>query len=369
MPLRRDGADRSIPMTQFRIFKQVPRLLFGRGALERLPELLPERRGSDAYYVFVVDDVLQEHGISARLATTPCDLVEWFPASLKEPSTAQVDALKTKVQAARPGVEPTAVVGIGGGSTMDVAKALSVVLRNAGSASDYQGWDLVPAPGVYKVGVPSIAGSGAEASRTAVLMGKDRKQGINSDFSMFDAIVLDSSLIASVAMDQRFYSGMDCYIHCVESLQGTMIHELARGIASKALELCDKVFLGDGVDEMLMTASYMGGVSIVNSEVGVCHALSYGLSVELGYRHGFANCVAFNVLDEYYGSAVARFRSMLDRHQIALPTGVCRPLDDAARMRMVEMTWRMERPLTNAFGPDWKQVMTSEKILDLYAAM
>ena len=67
--------------------------------------------------------------------------------------------------------------------------------------------------------------------------------------------------------------------------------------ASKGLELCEKAFLENGDDDTLMTASYMGGVSIVNSEVGVCHALSYGLSLELGYRHGLANCVAFNVLE------------------------------------------------------------------------
>lgn len=109
--------------------------------------------------------------------------------------------------------------------------------------------------------------------------------------------------------------------------------------------------------------------AIVNSEVGVCHALSYGLSVELGLRHGIANCIAFNVLDEYCGPSVARFRAMRDRHQITLPRGVCRSLDAAALDRMVEMTWRMERPLINAFGPDWKQILTREKIMSLYKAM
>ncbi|WP_000474946.1 iron-containing alcohol dehydrogenase, partial [Leptospira interrogans] len=255
------------------------------------------------------------------------------------------------------------------GSTMDVAKALSVMMCNEGSASQYQGWDLVPNPGIYKIGIPTVAGSGAEASRTAVLMGKERKFGINSDHSMFDAIILDSSLIKNVPIAQRFYSGMDCYIHCVESLQGTMINELAKGNASKALELCEKVFLSDGDDDMLLTASYMGGVSIVNSEVGVCHALSYGLSLELGYRHGFANCVAFNVLDEYYGPWVDRFREMLKIHKIELPKNVCRSLDEAAMQRMVNMTLKMERPLTNALGENWKDKMTPNKIVSLYERM
>ena len=53
-------------MTQFRVFKQVPRLLFGAGSLERLPELLPPKQGQDAYYVFVIDDVLRAHGVLSR---------------------------------------------------------------------------------------------------------------------------------------------------------------------------------------------------------------------------------------------------------------------------------------------------------------
>ncbi|MCZ8157110.1 MAG: iron-containing alcohol dehydrogenase family protein [Leptospira sp.] len=356
-------------MTSFRIFKQVPRLLFGENSIARLNELLPERKKENDYYVFVIDDIHKDSNILDRISPKKEDIIEWFPASKKEPSTIQVDEIKNKIVGIKKNHNPISIIGIGGGSSMDVAKAVSVMLCNSGSSSEYQGWDLVPTPGIYKVGVPTVAGSGAEASRTAVLMGKDRKFGINSDFSMFDAIIMDSSLIKNVPVNQRFYSGMDCYIHCVESLEGTMINELAKGYAHKALELCERVFLSDGTDDMLMTASYMGGVSIVNSEVGVCHALSYGLSIELGYRHGFANCVAFNVLDEYYGEYVTKFRNMLELHNITLPKKVCSALDSDAIDRMVAMTLRMERPLTNALGENWKSIFTAEKIKSLYAEM
>ncbi|MBW0434119.1 iron-containing alcohol dehydrogenase [Leptospira yasudae] len=356
-------------MSNFRIFKQVPRLLFGADSVDRLAELLPPKTSPEDYYVFVIDDVHKGGLIPPRLKATENDIIEYFPASKKEPSTAQVDEVRDKIVSLKGKQKPKSVIGLGGGSTMDVAKAVSVMLCNEGSSSQYQGWDLVPVPGLHKIGIPTVAGSGAEASRTAVLMGKDRKFGINSDFSMFDAIILDSSLIKNVPTDQRFYSGMDCYIHCVESLQGTMINELARGYASKALDLCESVFLADGDDDMLMTASYLGGVSIVNSEVGVCHALSYGLSLELGYRHGFANCVAFNVLDDYYGPWVDKFRQMLEIHKVTLPKNVTKSLDENAMKRMVEMTLRMERPLTNALGPDWKNILTPEKIVRLYEKM
>lgn len=352
-----------------RIFKQVPRILFGQGAVSRLSELLPPLGGGGSYYVFVVDAIRKQAPFVKELGGSSRDAWEWFDASSGEPSTNQVDALRDKVVADRKGVMPAAIVGIGGGSTMDVAKALSVMLTNQGSSRLYQGWDLVKNPGIFKVGVPTLAGSGAEASRTAVLMGQDRKFGINSDHSMFDAIILDPDLVAGVPVKQRFYSGMDCYIHCVESLQGTMINELARAYAERALHLCDMVFTGEGDSNQLMTASFMGGCSIVNSEVGICHALSYGLSMELHYRHGYANCIAFDVLEEYYGPWVIKFRDMMRRHGITLPKEVTKDMPTDALNRMVDMTLRMERPLTNALGQKWREIMTREKILSLYGRM
>jgi 3-deoxy-alpha-D-manno-octulosonate 8-oxidase len=246
----------------FRIFKQVPRLIFGSGSLHRVEELIPDA-GSSGYVVFVVDDVFKQDSSKLDFLDKKNQETIWFPASLKEPTTQQVDYIRDEILASDRGL-PKAIIGMGGGSTMDVAKAVSVMLANDGSSSDYQGWDLLNNPGIYKIGVPTISGSGAEASRTAVLMGKERKFGINDDYSMFDAIIMDSSLIPGVPKEQRFYSGMDCYIHCVESLQGGMIHELSRSYASKALELCENVFINKGSDDELMTASYMGGVSIVN---------------------------------------------------------------------------------------------------------
>ncbi len=356
-------------MKNFRIFKQVPRIIFGGNSLDRISELLPVKKGHNDYYVFVIDDIFKEKKIEFRLSVDKNDFVEWFPASLKEPTTDQVDFLRDKLNNEFKGKLPIAVIGIGGGSTMDVAKALSVLMCNEGSSTKYQGWDLVENPGIYKIGVPTISGSGSEASRTAVLMGPERKFGINSDYSMFDAIILDGNLIKTVPLDQRFYSGMDCFIHCVESLEGTMINELARGYAQKALEHCKEIFTGKNDNDKLITASYMGGVSIVNSEVGVCHALSYGLSIELGLRHGYANCIAFNSLEEFYKEHVLFFKTMLKKNNIILPKGICRNLSKEAINRMVDMTLKMERPLENALGEKWQDILTPEKIQKLYMTM
>ena len=355
-------------MSQFRIFKQVPKIIFGKNSASRISELLPPRLSGD-YVLYIVDDFFKNSTILENFKITSEDCVEWFPATIHEPSTQQIDELKSKIILDRKKKLPITIVGIGGGSAMDVAKALSVMLRNPGSASDYQGWDLVVNQGIHKIGVPTVSGSGSEASRTAVLIGKEKKFGINSDYSMFDAIVLDSNFLDSVPIEQRFYSGMDCYIHCVESLTGTMINELSRGNARIALELCDKYFRGLGSADELMAASYFGGVSIVNSEVGVCHALSYGLSMELGYRHGLANCIAFNALDSYYGSYVESFREFLQASEVSLPKNICKNLTSDQMSRMVNMTLKMERPLINALGSDWRKRLTEENIIDLYLSM
>jgi len=348
-----------------RVFQQVPRLLFGAGMVTRLAELLP---AGGSGRLFVLDAALRSQGIAERLPISDADELEWFPADKHEPSTDQVDLLRDRILG-RPGAPPIAIIGVGGGSTMDVAKALSVMLTHEGSSSQYQGWNLLERPGVFKVGIPTLAGSGAEASRTAVLMGPEKKFGINSDYSMFNAVVLDSALISGASSNQRFYSGMDCFIHCVEILEGSMINELSRSFATQGLNLCMKVFLDGGSDDELMAASYMGGVSIVNSEVGICHALSYGLSMELGYRHGLANCVAFNVLDEYYGEWVSKFREMLRIQQVDLPNGVAENLDADAMDRMVQMTLLMERPLINALGPEWRDALSPSRVVELYERM
>ena len=99
---------------------------------------------------------------------------------------------------------------------------------------------------------------------------------------------------------------MDCYIHSCESLQGRS-SGIRRAFAVSARDICRDVFLNDldsiVADERLMV-SYFGGLSIAYSQVGVCHALSYGLSYVLGVRHGVGNCIVFNQL----GSTTADVR-------------------------------------------------------------
>jgi 3-deoxy-alpha-D-manno-octulosonate 8-oxidase len=353
----------------FKNLSVVPKIVFGRGSFDRLPEILASSPDGDGPMVFLVDDVFRDKPLGQRVPLRDHDRRLWVNVD-KEPSTAQVDELTQRV---RDDVGQAAgIVGIGGGSVMDLAKAVALMLTNPGSAADYQGWDLIEKRATYHVGIPTLSGTGAEVSRTTVLSGPERKLGINSDHTVFDQVVLDPDLIADAPDPQRFYTGMDCYLHCVEALNGTYLNEFSRTYGEKAVSLCREVFLGDprdDTDEKLMMASYCGGMSIAYSQVGACHALSYGLSYVLGLRHGMGNCVVFDQLEEIYPEGVTEFRRMLDKQRIELPRGVTREASEAQTEKMVDVALSLDPLWENCLGADWKSKMTRERARELYSRM
>jgi 3-deoxy-alpha-D-manno-octulosonate 8-oxidase len=164
---------------------------------------------------------------------------------------------------------------------------------------------------------------------------------------------------------------MDCYIHCVESLTGTYLNTFSQSYGEKALSLCRNVFLEDSADsdDQLMMASFFGGMSIAYSQVGVCHALSYGLSFVLGIHHGIGNSIAFDYLEEFYPDGVLEFREMIKKQQIELPRSVVSNATDEQIDKMVDVALILEPLWENALGKDWAQIMTRQRIRDLYQNM
>jgi len=357
----------------FRNFKLVSRMVFGRGCFNQLGDILAARRAADpGFMVFLLDDVFAAQPLKERIPLQDQDTLILVNVD-DEPKTTYVDQLSAdiKAYAGTLAQDPQGVIGIGGGSTLDLAKAVSLMLNNPGSATDYQGWDLIEHPAVYHAGIPTLSGTGAEVSRTTVLTGPEKKLGINSDHTVFDQIVLDPELIAQAPSEQRFYTGMDCYIHCIESLTGTFLNEFSRSYGEKALDLCREVFLDPGPDsdDKLMMASYCGGMSIAYSQVGICHALSYGLGFVLGLHHGIGNCVAFDYLEEFYPAGVREFRQMMAKHRIVLPRNLVADLSADQLETMVDVSLVLEPLWENALGPAWKKTATREKIRDLYLQM
>lgn len=353
---------------KFRNFKLVGYVVYGRGCFNQLDEILSPRRKSGLPMVFLVDHFFEGKELPNRIPIRDNDVV-LFTDVTTEPKTIYVDELAGRLKQEFGSV--SGVVGIGGGSTLDLAKAVSLMMNNPGSSADYQGWDLVKLPGVYKVGIPTLSGTGAEVSRTTVLTGPTKKLGMNSDFTPFDQIVLDPELTRNAPVNQRFYTGMDCYIHCIESLEGTFLNEFSKSYGEKALELCRKVFVekdqwDEASDDQLMMASYAGGMSIAYSQVGVAHAVSYGLSYLLGTKHGVGNCIVMDHLEEFYPAGVREFKYMVEKNQIDIPKGICRGLTDEQFDKMIDVSLGMKPLWENALGKDWETIMTRDRLRSLY---
>lgn len=352
----------------FRNFKMVDYVVYGRGSFNQLGEILAPNRKGDAPMIFLVDHFFEGKPLVQRIPLTGKDKIV-FADVTHEPKTGQVDALAASLREEFGTV--SGIIGIGGGSTMDLAKAVALMMTNPGSSADYQGWDLVKQAGVYKVGIPTLSGTGAEVSRTTVLTGPVRKLGMNSDFTPFNQIVLDPDLAKDAPANQRFYTGMDCYIHCIESLEGTYLNEFSKSYGEKALDLCRKVFVekntwDDECDEQLMMASFAGGMSIAYSQVGVAHAVSYGLSYLLGTKHGIGNCIVMNHLEEYYPAGVKEFKFMVEKNNIDIPVGICAGLSDQDFNTMIDISLSLKPLWENALGKDWETIMTRQKLRALY---
>lgn len=358
----------------YKNYPMVSRVVFGRSSFDQLGEIIePKRLNVKAPFIFLVDDVFKGNvWLTSRIPLAYNDEVIYISAD-EEPKTSQVDELVEQIILTHKD-RPSGIIGIGGGTLLDLAKAVAIMLTNEGEAKDYQGWDLVKNPAIYHVGIPTISGTGAEVSRTTVLTGPDKKLGINSDYTPFDQVILDPELTKDVPKDQWFYTGMDCYIHCIESLYGTYINTFSQSYGEKALDLCKEVFLDDKIskeeaEDKLMMASWHGGMSISFSQVGIAHALSYGLSFVLGTKHGIGNCIVFDHLEEFYPEGVKLFKQMKTKHNINLPQGLCSDLDDYEFSTMIDMALALEPLWKNALGKHWKQKINRDKLKSLYQKM
>lgn len=368
----------SILDTGIKVVRNVGGFTVGRGSLDQLSKFVEVRRnevGANSQVVYLVDSYFTQHSeFISRLGVRDGDVVQFVDAT-HEPTTDGIDAITDQIRQKVSGL-PATIVGVGGGTAMDTAKAVANLLTNRGAAADYQGWDLVKVPGVHKIAVPTISGTGSEATRTCVMTNTKSglKLGMNSDYTVFDQMVLDPDLTATVPRNQYFYTGMDAYIHCIEALAGSYRNAVGDAYSRETVNLCRQVFLAEDMmsveaREQLMVASYLGGCAIATSYVGVVHPFSAGLSVVLGLHHCIANCIALNALAEFYPVEHAEFRLMLEKQGVSLPAGVCANLTDDEYKRLVSATVVHAKPLTNALGENFREVLTDERVIEIFRRM
>lgn len=358
---------------KYRNFPMVPKVVFGPGSFDQLTSILASKRKDKAPFIFLVDEVFKNNLPFIDTINPRFNDKLVFISSEEEPKTTQVDQIVKDIKTEFT-YKPSGIIGIGGGTILDLAKAVSIMLTNKGSAADYQGWDLVKNKAVYHVGVPTISGTGAEVSRTTVLTGPVKKLGINSDFTPFDQVILDPDLTVGVPKNQWFYTGMDCFIHCVESLNGTFLNAFSQSYGEKAYDLCMEIFVQNDLEDedargKLMMASWHGGMSIAYSQVGVAHAMSYGLSYVLGTKHGIGNCIVFDHLEEFYPKDVLLFKKMVKNHGVEIPKNLCKDLEPKQIELMIDIALSLVPLWENALGDEWETIMTRDRLRRLYQKM
>ncbi len=341
-----------------------------------LSEALEIRRSHSANErcVILVDEYLPLSRIRGLVAGTESDV--WVTIQTKqEPKTDKIDALMAQLRGNLDGL-PCAVVGIGGGITMDTAKAVSNLFSNHGPAENFQGWDLLHSPGIHKIAVPTISGTGAEASRTCVMTNtaSGLKLGMNSQFTFFDEVILDSTLTETVPKDQYFFTGMDTYMHGFESLTGSHRNPLSDSLSHESLRLIREVFTSADAKsaenrDKLMTASFLGGTAIAGTYVGLVHPVSAGLSVVFGIHHGVGNCIAMRAMEEFYPQEYAEFWSFADSQNVTVPKLDGLTWDSETLQRLTAATLLHERPLTNALGLDFRSILTPAKMEEIFRQM
>ena len=356
--------------------KNAVHYVFGRGSILQLePLLLDLREDESSYAIYLIDSYFEKNpGPLKDISKSDIDFVIYVDTK-HEPKTDDINLLLSKLQ--KTGKDsPFAIIGIGGGSMLDIAKAVSNLLTNEGKAEDYQGWDLVKKPGVYKIGIPTLSGTGAEATRTCVMTNPKNglKLGMNSDHTVFDQLIMDPNLTATVPRGQYFYTGMDAYVHCIESLAGGYRNAIGDAFSDQTLKLCREVFLSTDMQtdenrEKLMVASYLGGCAIATSYVGIIHPFSAGLSVVLGVHHCMANCIVMAVIEEFYPNAVEEFLTFTDKQTIKIPQEICKNLSQEQFDNLYESTIIHEKPLTNALGEDFKKILTKTKVIEIFKRM
>lgn len=288
-------------------FTGARKIAFGNGSFAKLGEHLRDLRAKRP--LVVLDKSLAVAGFSARVSQALEQAgINFclFDKTEPEPRLELVDegaklALKKKCDA---------VVGIGGGSAMDVAKAVAVVAANKGRAVDYLGLNNVPGPGLPTIMAPTTAGTGSEVTFTAVFIRKDlkKKEGMNSPYLYPDLALLDPELTLSLPPGPTATTGLDALCHAIESYTSINASPLSEMISLEAIRLISdslRTCVHDGSNlaarEQMLLGSLYAGLGLANAGVTAVHSLSYPLGGKYGIPHGLANTIllapvmAFNV--------------------------------------------------------------------------
>jgi len=276
---------------------QPTRIRFGVDSIQDLAKMVKELGGSKVF--LVVDPGLKNTGLLDKIAKPLADgEIPYVIYDKVDPEPGLKLADNGAKLAKKAGAD--CVVGVGGGSAMDVAKAISILLTNGGKAEDYLGLGKIGKSGVPKIMVPTTAGTGAEVTFTAVFINEKTgsKGGMNGDPLYPDAAILDPALTLTMPPKVTAATGMDAFIHALEAYVSVQAHTISEMYSLEAMDLISRnlaVAYANGNNLEARSAMLMGsllaGKALATAGVGLVHAMSYPLGGMFGIPHGLANAV------------------------------------------------------------------------------
>ena len=305
-------------MSQFS-FETAPRIICEQGGADRLGEIAA---GLGMARVFVVTDagLVKARLLDGALASLAASGVQAtvFSEVLADPPELSVQAA---VDAARAG-GVDGVVGFGGGSSLDTAKLVALLVRTPQALPDIYGIGLARGPRLPLVQVPTTAGTGSEVTPISILTTPSHeKKGVVSPLLYPDVALLDSRLTLGLPPAVTAMTGVDAMVHAIEAFTTRLKkNPLSDALAIKALQLLYPSLpaaVNDGKDatvrENMLLGSLFAGMAFANAPVAAVHALAYPLGGHYGLPHGLTNSLVLGPVLRFNASAAQGLYAQLGR--------------------------------------------------------
>jgi alcohol dehydrogenase len=286
-------------------FSVPQKITVGEGSLKKLPQISREQGGTHAFIISgphlfkmgVVDScaaILTEAGIP----------VSTFTETEGNPSVETVDAAVAKYQESGADF----LIALGGGSPMDVAKAVGVVAKFGGSITDYEGGGKVPGDIPPLIAIPTTAGTGSEVTAFSVITDHERnyKLTVSSEKLIPSAAILDAELLTTLPASVAASCGVDALVHAIEAYLSKASSPFSDAMAEKALSLlgeniCAYVADRSNIEaaENMLVGSLFAGIAFSAARLGDVHAMSHPVSAYYNVPHGVANAILLPFVMEY----------------------------------------------------------------------
>ena len=277
----------------------------GKGSLAKLPEVAKKLGGSHAF--LMSGPHLAKMGLVEKATESLKSAgieVDTFTEIEGNPSVETVE----KATAAFKEASADFIVAFGGGSPMDVAKAVGVTAKYGGSITEYEGAHKVPGPIIPLIAIPTTAGTGSEVTAFSVITdhSRDYKLTVFSYEILPAYAILDAELLTTAPASVASACGIDAFIHAEEAYISTAASPFSDAMAEKAMSLIGKNirrFVANRGDieaaEAMLVGSLFAGIAFSFARLGNVHAMSHPVSAFFDVPHGVANAVLLPVIAEY----------------------------------------------------------------------